>query len=210
MPTIIDRDYVREHSGVVIKTFGLFSYLRALATNSSGLLEQLANAYLSRGIPMPGRIGNSYRLSALIELRVARIYGRLADRFMHKPLIHDFFRELQAEEEEHGRLMILCLYTIKAGEDAAFVPTILDPKLRAVLRELRNLERRAHELGLDEALDLTEKLEKSEINTIFEKLLAQARSPQSDFFVAQLKKVEGHSSAVPKRIRALREKIGEA
>jgi hypothetical protein len=156
---------------------------------------------------MPGRLGNAYRLSAVIEFRVARVYGRLADRFAHRASVHDFFRELQVEEEEHGRLMTLCLYTVKSNRECGFVPSIRDPDIRNLLGHLRDLERHAHELSLDEALDLTEQLERSEVNTIFDRLLMQASSPQSDFFVAQLKKVEGHSVAVPKRIKALREQL---
>jgi hypothetical protein len=42
---------------------------------------------------------------------------------------------------------------------------------------------------------------------IFERLPRQACSPQSDFFVSQLAKAEGHAAAVPKRIKALREQL---
>jgi rubrerythrin len=207
MHTIIDREYVRGHAGEVIREFGLMAYLRALRSPAKGLLEQVAAKYLESGMPMPGRIGNAYRLSAILEWRAARIYGQLARRFDTSPLVHAFFESLRDEEEEHGRIMLLCLYTIDVRTPPEYVPSVRDPEILGLLRELRGIERNCWKLSLDEALALTEQLETSEINLIFDRLLHQARSPQSDFFVAQLVKVEGHAAAVPKRIKALREKL---
>jgi hypothetical protein len=156
---------------------------------------------------MPGRLGNAYRLSALIELRVARIYRKLSERFSDQPAVRDFFRTLQAEEEEHASLMLLCLYTIDSSADQGFVPCVSDPDIRATLAELRVIDHNLGQLGLDQALHLTERLERSEINVIFEKLLSQASSPRNALFIDQLHQAEGHATAVPKRIRALRDRL---
>lgn len=207
MQTIVDREYVRQHPGEVIKTFGLMAYIRSMRTKGKGLLEQMEEKYLGSGIPMPGRLGNAYRLSALIELRVARIYERMVRRFEENPLVRTFFQELQDEEQEHARVMVLCLYTVDAQTELDYVPSVRDPEMRALLGELRTKALGVWKLSLDEALDLTEKLEASEVNTIFDKLLKQTRNPKSDFFISQLAKVEGHAAAVPKRIKALREKL---
>lgn len=207
MQTIVDREYVRGHAGEVIRSFGLMAYIRSLRTKDKGLLEQLEEKYLSSGVPMPGRLGNAYRLSALIELRVARIYERMVRRFDENPLVSAFFQKLQEEEQEHARVMVLCLYTVDAQTELDYVPSVRDPEMRALLGELRAKALGVWKLSLDEALDLTEKLEASEVNTIFDKLLKQTRNPKSDFFISQLAKVEGHAAAVPKRIKALREKL---
>ena len=207
MQTIVDREYVRGHAGEVIRSFGLIAYIRSLRTKDKGLLEQLEEKYLSSGVPMPGRLGNAYRLSALIELRVARIYERMVRRFDENPLVSAFFQKLQEEEQEHARVMVLCLYTVDAQTELDYVPSVRDPEMRALLGELRAKALGVWKLSLDEALDLTEKLEASEVNTIFDKLLKQTRNPKSDFFISQLAKVEGHAAAVPKRIKALREKL---
>jgi rubrerythrin len=207
MQTIVDREYVRGHAGEVIRSFGLMAYIRSLRTKDKGLLEQLEEKYLSSGVPMPGRLGNAYRLSALIELRVARIYERMVRRFDENPLVSAFFQKLQEEEQEHARVMVLCLYTVDAQTELDYVPSVRDPEMRALLGELRAKALGVWKLSLDEALDLTEKLEASEVNTIFDKLLKQTRNPKSDFFISQLAKVEGHASAVPKRIKALREQL---
>ncbi len=207
MKTIVDQEYVRRHAEEVIKTFGLMTYVSSLRTKGKGLLEQLEEKYLSGGVPMPGRLGNAYRLSALIELRVARIYERMVRRFDENPLVKEFFQKLQEEEQEHARVMVLCLYTVDARTELDYLPSVRDPEIRALLGELRTKARGVWKLSLDEALDLTAELEASEVNVIFDKLLEQTRNPKSDFFISQLAKVEGHAAAVPKRIKALREKL---
>ncbi len=207
MQTIVDRDHVRQHRGEVIKTFGLIAYIRAVSSRRKGLLEQIEKKYLESGIPMPGAVGNAFRLSALLELRAARIYARLVKRFEEVQVVREFFEELQAEEEEHARIMTLCLYTIDNEAELDYVPSVRDPDVRVLLREMRTHERNVWRLSLEEALDLTEKMEASEMNIIFDKLLKQAKNPQNQYFISQLAKVEGHASAVPKRIKALRKKV---
>jgi hypothetical protein len=207
MHTIVDRDYVREHAREVVKSFGLMAYLRALRTPKKGLLLQMTEKYLARGLPMPGPIGNAYKLSALLELRAARIYARLAERFHQNRLVREFFEELRDEEEEHGRIMTLCLYAIDASARIDFIPSVRDVEIRALLQELRKTERNTWRLSLDEALDLTERLESSEVNVIFDRLLKQAKNPKNELFVSQLAKAEGHAAAVPKRIKALRAQL---
>ncbi len=207
MQAIVDQEYVRQHAGEVIRSFGLMAYVRSLRTKNKGLLEQLEEKYLSSGIAMPGKLGNAYRLSALIELRVALIYEHMVRRFDENPLVRAFFQKLQEEEQEHARVMVLCLYTVDAQTKLDYVPGVLDPEIRTLLGKLRALARGVWKLSLDQALDLTEELEASEVNVIFDKLLEQTRNPKSDFFISQLAKVEGHAAAVPKRIKALREKL---
>jgi rubrerythrin len=207
MQAIGDRDYVRQHPGEVIKTFGLMAYIRAVGPSRVGLLEQMERKYVEAGIPMPGAVGNAYRLSALLELRAARIYARMVKRFEEVQVVREFFETLQAEEEEHARVMTLCLYTIEGKAEVNYVPSVRDPEVRALLRHLRTQERNVWRLSLDEALNLTEEMEASEVNVIFDKLLKQAQSPKTEFFISQLAKAEGHASAVPKRITALRQKL---
>ena len=207
MRTLVDRDYVREHPSEIIKTFGLLAYVRAMARRGKGLLEQMTDQYLEGGIALPGPVGSAYKLSAILELRAARIYARLARHFQDQPSVRAFFEELQAEEEEHARVMLLCLHTAHADTKMDYIPSVRDPEMRALLGELRTQERNVSSLSLDEALDLTQKMEESEVNIIFDKLLAQTSNPQSDFFVAQLRKAEGHAAAVPNRIKALRESV---
>jgi len=208
MTSIVDREYVRQHPGEAIRRFGLMAFLHSLRSPRTDLLAQLADEYQKKGIAMPGPVGNSYKLSALLELRAARIYARLAERFSQNPAVKAFFEELCAEEQEHARIMLLCLYTIDSSAKVEFIPSVRDPQIHSMLRELRQIERNAWRMSFDEALETTEKLEGSEVNVIFERLVSQAQNPKNDFVVSQLTKAEGHAAAVPKRIMALREEVG--
>jgi rubrerythrin len=210
MHTITNQQYIRQNAGEVIKSFGIIAYLRSLRAPAKGLLQQMVDQYLGSGIPMPGPVGNAYKISAVLEWRAARIYGQLALRFSANASVRAFFEELRDEEEEHGRIMLLCLYSVDAKAPIEFIPSVRDSEIRTLSQHLRHIERNCWKVSLDEALTLTEQLETSEINVIFDRLLRQAANPQSSFFIAQLTKAEGHASAVPKRIKALRETLATA
>lgn len=205
MSTLIDRSYCLRHPQTIIRVFGLSAYLGILFNRNKGLLEYLIEHYAAHDYPMPGRVGDAYRLSSLLEYRMARIYGRLAEKFRNHPEACHLFEELHQEETEHGRLMELCRYTVKYRPSFEFVPSVRDPDIHRLLRELRDIERNADALSLDQALALTERLERSEINTIFDRLLKQADQSQSRLFEDQMQQLEGHSTSVPRRIQSLRQ-----
>jgi len=208
MATAMTRDYCLRRPRRIIGTFGLGVYLRLLFGLQKSLLEAVSESNTRHGIAMPGQPGNAYRIASIIEFRVARIYGLLAERFSDLPEVSDFYRELQAEEEEHGRVMLLCLYAANNAPALSFVPTLSDPEIRKTLDELRSLQARASGMSLDEALTLTEKLEKSEINVVFATLLRQVRQPAARFVQELLESAEGHAESVPRRIRELQGKLG--
>jgi hypothetical protein len=204
MPSLIDRDYCVRHPGTIIRLFGIGVFLRMLFGPRRSLLELLAEHYASHGYPLPGRVGDAYRISSLLEFRMARIYRRFAARFRNHPLAYELFEELRQEEQEHGRLMLLCRYTMKHRPDLAFVPSVRDPEIHGMLKELRRIERSSDNLSLAEALDITEQLEKGEVNTIFNRLLKQTEHSESCLFKDKMQQMEGHSTSVPRRLQALR------
>ena len=206
MAEIIGRKYCLKHPGKIIKVFGLEVFLGMLFSKKS-LLQRVTEAYEHYGIAMPGAIGNAYKISALIEYRMARLYGKMADRFVDREEVHTFFEELQREEKEHARLMMLCLYSVVLNQHVQFIPSIRDPEISGILRRIKAVERSVDTLTLDEALGLTEELEKGEINTIFDKLLKQTRRSESLIFEEEMQSLENHSRCVPKRIKALRQRI---
>ena len=205
METIIDRDFCVRNPGKIIGLFGLDVYLGLLINKKKSLLERLTEKYSAHGTPMPGPLGNAYRLSALFEFRVARIYQRMAERFKDHTPAYELFMELHEEEMEHGRLMLVCYYTVELTPSIEFIPDVREPAIRDSLNELRELERSVDGLSLEEALEITIKLEKSEVNVIFGKLLNQVDKAQSKLFVEQFKGIEGHSESVPRRISELRQ-----
>lgn len=168
------------------------------------LLAALVARHRNHGIALPGQPGNAYRISSIIEFRVARVYGQLAEHFKSQPEAAAFFRELQEEEKQHGHLMLLCMYTVNNDPPLRFVPTIKDPTVVALLERLKRVEAAIPSLTLDEALAITHELETSEINTIFDRLLAQSNHPSTRFFRKRFDALEGHAESIPRRIAELK------
>jgi len=204
MPTLIDREYCLKHPQTIIKLFGTELYLKLMASKKR-LLEHLTDYYAAHGYPMLGMVGDAYRLSSILEYRMARIYKSLADKFRDNPAAHALFSELQEEEEEHGRLMEICRYTVKNHPELEFVPSVRDPEIQTMLQELKQIAKNIEHMSLEEALETTERLEQGEINTIFDRLLKQTGQSESNFFEEQMHHLEGHGASVPKRIQELRE-----
>ena len=208
MSTIIDRDYCLKNPMTIIKLFGFDVFLGMVFDKKKSLLERLTEHYAAHDYPLPGNIGDAYKLSALLEYRMARIYSGFAKKFHDNEEARQLFDELQQEEREHGRLMELCRYTVKTNPSLKYTPSVSDPSIREMMQEFRKIERNIDNLSLSEALDITERLEEGEVNTIFDRLLKQADQSESLVFEEQMKQTEGHSATVPRRIQALREKVG--
>jgi len=204
--SVLNKNYCIQHPLKIIRTFGLSTYL-AMIFGKKGLLEYLSDDYLAHGIAMPGSLGNAYKLSALFEYRVARIYEQMAEKFKDINEVKELFTELKEEELEHGRVMMICLFNVVATPAITFVPNIRDPEIRQDLNKLRELERQVSSLSLDQALEITEELERGEVNVIFGKLLNQVDSSVVDFFMEEFKSIEGHSESVPRRINELKKEL---
>lgn len=207
MENYLDRSFGLHHGADVIRLFGLGVYLRLLAEPHKDLLEVVTDWNLAHGIPIPGRMGNAYRLAALLEYRVAQIYGAMAETFGTLAPARELFRDLQEEEIQHGRVMTFCLYTVRAGENVHYIPGVRDPDVQALLAELRRVRRSIPEMTLDDALDQTLQLEQSEVNLIFERLLTQVDDPRSQFIAERLEQAGEHWFTVPPRVERLRAQL---
>lgn len=208
MAALVDRDYCLKHPWEIIQAYGFWIFLGMMLNPQKGLLERVVEYYAAHAFPLPGHVGRAYRLSALIEYRVAAIYGRLADRFTDRPPVGQLFDDLCREEQEHGRLMELCRYTVSLHPRLRYTPQLHDPEIRPVLSRLRELQHSTQTLSLEAALALAEELEAGEINTIFGRLLRQVENEDVQLFAAQLHAVEDHRVSVPRRIAALRNELG--
>ncbi len=208
MSRLIDRDYCLKHPGTIVGSFGVGVFLGTIASSRKSLLQRAVENQESHGFALPGHVGRAYRLAALVELRVAQIYGRCAERFAAQPEVAAFFRELQEEEREHSRLMQLCRFLVVVHPRLKYLPEIRDPEIRAILMQLRALTRRVDTLSLDEALEATVTIEQGEINAVFDRLLKQVDSDAIRLFEGRLREVEGHAEIVPKRVAVLRERLG--
>lgn len=208
MQAVIDRAHCLKHPFRIVRLYGLDIFLGMLLRADKTLLERIAEKYRARRVAMPGTLGNAYKLSALFEFRVAHIYGAMAERFQSIPEAHRLFLDLKEEEMEHGRLMLACLYQVAVRPEVQFVPSIRDPGIRESLNELRRIEHEVAGMSLEGALAVTGKLEASEVNTIFGRLLMQVGKEETELFAEELRGAQGHPESVPRRIKALRERLG--
>jgi hypothetical protein len=210
MQAVIDRDFCLKNPFTIIRLFGLDIFLGMLLHKDKTLLERVSQKYRTRRIAMPGSVGNAYKLSALFEFRVAHIYGAMARRFQSVPEAQRLFKDLEEEEMEHGRLMLACLYQIALTPALRFIPSVRDPEIRRSLIELRRIERAVAGMSLEQALETAGRLEASEVNTIFGRLLRQVDKAQTQLFAEQLKGAQSHPESVPRRIKELKERLGAA
>lgn len=207
MPLPTGRDYCLQYPAHILRTYGAGVFLAALLKRKSSLLQIAAEHLQAHGYPMPGELGRAYRLAALLEFRMAQFYAALAERFADQPLAAALFEELRDEEEEHGRLMQLCRYTVMLSPAIRFVPHLGDPEVRALRQRLRQLRNELPTLTLERALELVEELEQSEINTIFDKLLRQATDLAIEPFAEAVQRAGEHATSVPQRIARLSEQL---
>lgn len=210
MHAIIDRAYCLRHPQQVVRSVGWTPFLTTLLRREPSLLGAVKRHHEQHGIPMPGALGRAYRQAAVLEYRMARFYRALAGRFAAQPAASEFFHQMADEEEEHGRLMELCRYTVTTHPQIRYMPDIREGQMAALARRLRRLEARAADLTLEQALQLTEELETSEINAIFDRLLRQVGNAPSRLFADALQAAGEHATAIPLRLAALQRQLLQA
>ncbi|MCB1760930.1 MAG: hypothetical protein KDI68_14260 [Gammaproteobacteria bacterium] len=201
----VDAGPAQHRPSLGARSFGLMAYMRATAGSRSELLSQLEERRPHRHL-LPGSVASALRLAALLELRTARIFTRLALRFDQVPPLYAFFKTLGEEDEEQARTFLLCLYNEACCARPSPVPGIRDPEMRRLLRELRACERGVWRLSLDEALELTERLKASEVSLIFDTLMLHIH-PGNEFCIARLSKTRLHAQRIPERVSRLRIEI---
>lgn len=208
MQAVIDRTFCLRHPVKIVRLFGLDVFLGMLLRKDKTLLERISAKYRARRVAMPGDVGNAYKLSALFEFRVAHIYAAMAERFKSVAEARRLFLDLEEEEMEHGRLMLACLFQVAISPNLEFVPSVRDPQIRDSLIELRRIEHEVAGMSLEQALKVTNKLEASEVNVIFGRLLKQVGKAETELFAEQLKGAQSHPESVPRRIAELKERLG--
>jgi rubrerythrin len=208
MSALLSREYCLSHPWEIGRLYGWNVLLGTLVSKGS-VLERVAKSFASRRDKMPGPLGKSYQIAQLLELRAAKIYRSMAERFSDVQPARLLFEDFEAEEMEHARLMEICLYTVCVTPEVHYVPSVMDPDIRKVLQAMREVQQRIPEMTLDEALETSEALERSEVNVIFDKLLKQVVQPEVGLLKEALRAAENHEISVPRRIAALREQLAE-
>lgn len=208
MAGILSRAYCLTHPWEIGRLYGWNVVLETLVSKRSPLDRVARSLAATRG-PMPRPLGMSYRIATLLELRAEQIYRRMAERFESVPLARALFEDLADEEQEHARLMTICLHTVRLGPSVKYVPSVMAGEIRRAMNEMRALQRRIPTMTLEEALEASKALERSEINVIFGKLFDQVAEPEVLPLREAMRQAENHAATVPKRIAMLREQLSK-
>ena len=109
---------------------------------------------------------------AEIERLVAKIYFRFSHLFLPKPELRDFWWEMAKEEEQHACILNACRAIIENYEDEKVDPSITLQKADEFKEWLlAYLNRGKGSIGVDEAFRTALKIETSEIDAIYGRLL---------------------------------------
>jgi rubrerythrin len=164
------------HPFVTLHCFGWPVLFRALiAGRDQTFLSLLAEASLL-GAPA-AKVPELFSRCVELEQRAQRIYESLANRFADREPIRQFFETLALQERSHYELLALCREL--AGREGWLEEHLapwrdIVPRLE---RKMDELEASAEDLDrLDDALRLVIRIEGSEINPLFQGLVAATDS----------------------------------
>jgi rubrerythrin len=164
------------HPFVTIQSFGWYVFLRVLvAGRQRTFLSLLAETGTLRlpAMQAPELLDRCVEL----ELRAKQIYTQLAQRFGNCEEAAVFFRTLARQEQSHAELLNLCKAAAGRGgwDESQFaawrsaVPR-LEREMEAAMTSLDSIE------DLRGALRLVIEIESSEINSVFQAIVASSES----------------------------------
>lgn len=176
MVGVIRKRDILAHPLVTIRCFGWPVFCRALiAGRRQTFLSMLAES----GALRPPRVVVPELLAACVELelRAKWVYESLAQRFADREAVSRFFQTLAEQEQEHSELLELCREL--AGREG-WLEEQFAPWRDAVPRLGRQMgDAEAAAEGLDvlpDALRLVIEIEGSEINQVFDSVVAATDS----------------------------------
>lgn len=167
---------VLAHPFVTIRCFGWQTFLRALyAGRSQTFLSLLGENRFFEGAD--SEAATLIERCVQLELHARRIYAALAEALGDNGPLARFFTTLADQEQDHADLLRLCLATARHGDWklVAFCPwrddlPDLEMQMHTVESSLSTID------NLDKALRLVIQIESSEINQVFQAVLAAGSS----------------------------------
>lgn len=202
MVGVIRRRDILAHPLVTVRCFGWSVLIRTLLagrrrTFLSLLLE--SGALTPPKFDVPELIGDCVDL----ERRAQRIYERLAARFADRAAVGRFFMQLAEQESAHAELLELCQAIAKRE---GWMERYFAPWRAAIPRLKRQMESAAAGIelqgSLDEALGLVLRIESSEINDVFDGVVA---ATDSEF----VRRLEAFQEAEADHMAFIGERIAE-
>jgi hypothetical protein len=171
------------HPVATIRCFGWVVFFRALFLGrGSSFLTLLRSSGLFE--PSPSQIPDLAQHCVELELRAMRIYKTLAEQVTTQSKVREFLTNLAQQEQDHANLLEAALVSSRLGR---WQGHFFEPWRDCIPRLEEQMQRIAASLGsistLDEALEVIIQIELSEINQIFQAVLAASDS----IFVRRLK-----------------------
>lgn len=173
---VIRKRDVALHPVVTIQSFGWRVFLRALTAGPNETFLSLvveAEAHDTARRKVPEVIDRAIAL----ELRAMRVYEALARRFAHDPASRKLFATLALQEREHAELLRICRHAARrAPVDGRCLMACAE--LIPGLEEAMNGAERflGSDSGRVEALRLVLQIESSEVNRVFDGIVAASSS----------------------------------
>jgi len=177
MMGVIRKRDVLSHPLVTIQCFGWVVFLRTLvAGRSKTFLAILVDADIleAKRVRVPQLIERCIQL----ELRASRLYGALARRFEEREKARELFASLSLQEKEHAELLEVCRASANLGPRAEkrFEPWA--EALPLLEDEMASAEARLDRIDtVIDALRLAIRIESSEVNRVFQGVIAATDSP---------------------------------
>jgi len=172
----ICRRDILAHPFVTIRCFGWRVFFRALIANQSQtFLSLLADA---EGLqPSTVKVPELVERCIRLELQAKRIYEWLAGQFLGHEAVLEFFDTLARQEASHAQLLDLC--RVLAGrtvwKEECFAPC--RDSIPRLERQMQTIESSLDSIGsVADALRLVIQIEGSEVNQVFESVVAASGS----------------------------------
>ena len=172
---IVKRD-ILAHPVVTIRCFGWTVFIRAvLAGPNTTFLSLLTDTESLQ--PAPEGVAEFVARCVELELKASRIYETLARRFENEPPAHAFFASLARQENAHAQLLELAETAAaqeRWNEQKATPWRDVVPRLEQHMAE--SLSAVGEVESLKEALQQVIRIESSEINDVFNGVIAASDS----------------------------------
>ena len=208
MVGVIRKRDVLSHPLVTIRCFGWRVFIKTLVAGRRQTFLALlmeADVLEVRGAPAPRTVERCIQL----ESRAARLYDQLAARFAGDAVAQRFFAALAEQERQHAELLELCR---AAASHERWDTERLDPWTEAVPKlekQMEEAEGLINQIGeVADALRLVIQIESSEVNRVFQSIVAATDSDFVRALSAFRMATESHISYICRRVPEIEPRLG--
>jgi hypothetical protein len=192
MVGVIRKRDVLRHPVATLESFGWRVFLRALRAGPHETFLSLV-AEIQAAEEVKRYVPPLLESAIAIELRTMHLYQGLRARFAHEPATERFFASLARQERSHAELLRVCAQASRrAPTDARRLAPLAEMLAPCQARLARAESALASDIGRSGALRLVVEIESSEINRLFDGLVAANPSPFVESVRAFRRATDGH------------------